>query len=351
MRPGKLPPELLARLLARLPVSDPRVIVGPRVGEDAAVIELGDRLLVAKADPVTFATDLIGWYTVNVNANDIAAMGAEPRWFMATALLPETLEEHEVAAIFDQVAEACRRLGVSAVGGHTEVTVGLTRPIMVGCMLGEVAREDLVTSGGARPGDVVILAGPIAIEGTALLAREAADRLRARGMTAEAIARARDLLFEPGISVVPMARAALRVGGITALHDPTEGGLATGLTELALASQVGLEVEAEAIPVLQLTREVCAALGLDPLGLIASGALLIAARAEAAGAVVEAIRATCRAGVPFDFAQGRPTLAVAPIGRILPREEGLWLLTERGRQPLPRFERDEVARFFGEEHL
>src|SRR5919197_229995 len=86
---GEISPGKLGELLSRLPAGDPRVVVGPRVGEDAAVIDFGERYLVAKTDPITFATEDIGWYAVHVNANDIATMGAEPRWFLATVLLPE----------------------------------------------------------------------------------------------------------------------------------------------------------------------------------------------------------------------------------------------------------------------
>jgi hydrogenase maturation factor len=203
---------------------------------------------------------------------------------------------------------------------------------MVGCMMGEVAKEDLVTSGGARINDTVILAGPIAVEGTALLAREAGEELGSKGISQGSLTRARDLLFHPGISVVAAARAAARTGGVTAMHDPTEGGLATGLMELALASGVGLEVEAESIPVLQLTREICVALRLDPLGLIASGSLLIAARPEASEGVVRAVQS---AGV-----------SAAVIGRVVPTAGGVTVLTEGARRPLPVFDRDEVARFF-----
>lgn len=332
MRPGKLPPDLLADLLTRLPGGDPRVLVGPRVGEDAAVIDFGDRLLVAKTDPVTFATDLIGWYTVNVNANDIATMGADPKWFMATLLLPEAASEGEIRSIFDQIAQACRGLGVTSVGGHTEVTIGLDRPIMIGCMMGEVQKDRLITSSGASDGDVIILAGPIAIEGTALLAREAGEELREKGMSEGNLAEASQLLFDPGISVVAAARAATRAGGVTALHDPTEGGLATGLMELAAASEVGIEIDAEAIPTLALTREICAALSLDPLGLIASGSLLIAAEAAGAEAILAALREA-----------GKESAA---IGRVVPGSDGVSLVSGGIRRALPQFDRDEVARFF-----
>jgi hydrogenase maturation factor len=197
-------------------------------------------------------------------------------------------------------------------------------------MLGEMDRGKLVTSAGARPGDAVILAGAIAVEGTALLAREVGEQLRDKGLDEESLAQAKQLLFDPGISVVPAARAAMRAGGVTAMHDPTEGGLATGLLELALASGVGLEIEAEAVPVLALTRQVCAALNLDPLGLIASGSLLITARPEASEAVMTAVRtAGCEA---------------AAIGRVVAEDMGLTLFTRGRPAPWPRFERDELAR-------
>ncbi|UCC69799.1 MAG: AIR synthase family protein [Armatimonadota bacterium] len=318
-------------MLARLPAEDSRVMVGPRVGEDAAVVDLGDRLLVATTDPITFAGDLIGWYAVHINANDVAAMGAAPRWFLGTLLLPETAKESDVGPIFDQIAESCREVGATPIGGHTEITIGIDRPILVASMLGEAVRDRLLTSAGARPGDEVVLAGPIAIEGTALLAREAGAALRRQGVSGDAVEQARSLLLEPGISVVPAARAAAHVGGVSAMHDPTEGGLATGLKEIALASGVGLDIDGERIPVLGLTREVCAALDLDALGLIASGSLLVTVGAGAREAL---LRELSDAGVE-----------AAAIGRVVPEGEGLWLRAAGERRPLPDFPRDEIARF------
>jgi len=335
MKPGKLPNDALSKMLARLPGGDPRVIVGPGVGEDAAVIEWGDRLLVAKTDPITFASDLIGWYAVHVNANDIAVMGGEPRWFMATLLLPEELSEGDVSEIADQIAQAARGLAVTVVGGHTEITLGLDRPIVVGCMLGETTRDRLVTSAGANPGDTLILAGYVAIEGTALLAREAEKTLLSRGVGGDVLAEARGLLRSPGISVVAAARAAVEAGGVTALHDPTEGGLATGIREVATASGVGFEVREEEIPVLPVTRTICDTLSLDLLGVISSGALLAAVRPEAAERVVSAIR-------------GQGSVAHV-IGAVTPSDRGLWLRRGRSRRRLPEFARDEVARFLERE--
>ncbi|MDY7041071.1 MAG: AIR synthase related protein, partial [Chloroflexota bacterium] len=164
---GKLPAEDLADLLDRYAHVDERVVVGPGIGVDATAIEFGDQLLVAKTDPITFATDEIGWYAVNVNANDVACLGATPRWFLATLLLPAGLTDRSLAErIFAQLSAACRHLGVSLCGGHTEITHGLERPIVVGQMLGEVTRDDLVLPGGAQAGDVVLLTKGIAVEAT-----------------------------------------------------------------------------------------------------------------------------------------------------------------------------------------
>lgn len=333
MKPGKLPLDFLGQLLSKLDIHDPRVALGPKPGEDAALIDFGDRYLVAKTDPVTFATDLVGWYTVQVNANDIAVMGGTPKWMMATLLLPESITRRQVSCIFDQIAEACTGLGVSLVGGHTEVTYDLPRPIAVGVMLGEVAKDRVVLTSGARPGDVIVLTKGIALEGTALLAREAGPALRKAGIATSTIRRAKDFLFEPGISVVKDAAVACRAVKVHAMHDPTEGGLATGLLEMASAGNVGIELDGDTVPVLPECEAFCRALGLDPLGLIASGALLAAV---APGDVRRLKAALAREGV-----------AVFEVGRVTEASQGLRIWTAGRLRRLPLFRREELARFLG----
>ena len=332
---GKLPAEHLAKLLARHAPLDDRVVVGPRVGEDAAVLDMGDRYLVATTDPVTFATEELGWYALHVNANDLAVRGARPRWFLATVLLPESRTTPElVEALFADTAEACRELGVSLVGGHTEVTAGLARPIMIGVMLGEVARERLVTTAGARVGDVVLLTKGVPLEGAAIIARERGDEAARRGVPAEVVARARRLLRQPGISVVPEAGLACDAGGVHAMHDPTEGGLATACWELAQAGEVGLHVERDRIPVLPEGRRLCDAFGLDPLGTIASGSLLLAVDPAAADAVI----AACEGAA----------IACRAIGRVTERAAGVTLGGANGGDAMPVFSQDEISRLFAE---
>jgi hydrogenase maturation factor len=304
---GKLPPEVLARLLAAAPVDDPRVLVGPGVGLDCAVIDLGEQLLVCKSDPVTFATDCIGDYLVQVNANDLAATGATPSWLLVTLLLPEnTADEAMAEQLMGQIGDACRGLDISLVGGHTEITQGLDRPVAVGSLLGLVDRDRLVTPRGAQPGDRLLLTKSVPIEATAILARERSERLQ-DPLTDADIAKAQGYLNDPGIGITREARIALDAGRVTAMHDPTEGGLAVALWELAQASGRALRFDPAAVPVTALSAQVCAAFAIDPLTAIASGALLLTAPAPDAEAICDALE---QEGIPCteigDVIEGPP---------------------------------------------
>ncbi len=328
MKVGKLPADILKRLLDRAG-TDPSVLVGPAFGEDAAAVRFGGRVLVATSDPITFATDRIGRYAVTVNANDIAVMGAEPRYFLATILLPEGSSEADAEAIFDDIADACERIGVSLIGGHTEITQAARRAFVCGCMLGEVEEKSLVRSSGAKAGDALIMVGGIAIEGAGILGREAARELLASGVAPEIIESAKRFPDVPGICVLDYARTAISAGGVSAMHDPTEGGLATTIAEVAAASKLGVRVRRSSIYIVEECYAICRALGLDPLGLIASGSLLVAAsRDRVDGMLAEYER------------QGTPA---SLIGDFTPPEEGV--IFDDGSQ-LPVFERDEIARYF-----
>jgi hydrogenase maturation factor len=291
---------------------------------------MGDKYLVAKTDPITFTSERIGWYAVNINANDIATMGARPLWFLATLLLPERSTSLSlVRSIFQDTLRACADLGVTLCGGHTEITFGLDRPILVGQMLGEVAKAKLVRKDSQRPGDVVLLTRGIAIEGTALLAREK-RRALARELPGKFLRQAQRLLFSPGISVVRDALLAQRHGAIHAMHDPTEGGLASGLYELAQAGGVGLRVWREKVPILEETRRLSEILRFDPFALIASGSLLVVATAESAPKLLRA------------YSRRKVTAAV--IGEVREAAEGVYWVENGRREPLRIPERDEIAR-------
>jgi hydrogenase expression/formation protein HypE len=329
---GKLPGQLLGRLISTYATSDPTVVVGPGIGGDAAAIDLGSTTLVVKSDPITFASESPARYLVDVNANDLACLGATPRWMMVTALLPEGTTEELVETHFRELRDACVQRGISLVGGHTEITAGLGRPILVGVLIGEVESGRLLRPGGARAGDRLLLTRPIAIEGTALLAHELGDRL-AGAVGRDLVERAARLLVEPGISVVPDAIALLEAGGVTALHDPTEGGLATGVRELALAAGCGATIDRDAVPVLPETAAIAAALDLDPLGMLASGSLLAAVDPGAVDGLLSSGRAR---GFPL-----------APIGEVTGDAGRFTVRADGAESDLPVYDSDEVTRALG----
>jgi hydrogenase maturation factor len=327
---GKLPADLLARLLEQAPAHSPRLLLGPGVGLDCAVLETSPDLWVFKADPITFATDEIGWYAVQINANDIATSGAVPRWFLFTLLLPEgQTTAGLVEQIFKQVYLACSEIGVVVIGGHSEVTAGLQRPILAGTLIGEVPRQDLVTPRGASPGDRLLLTKGVPIEATSILAREF-PHLVGPILSPSEISQAAGFLHDPGISVLREAQIALQAGRVSAMHDPTEGGVLGALWELAEASRHSLLVDLQAVPVLPLAQRICRALELDPLAAIASGSLIIAVRPGDAAAICSAI---IEARIPCaeigEVQDGPPEVRQVNGGGIVPRPA-----------------RDEIARLF-----
>jgi len=284
---GKVPPEVLEEtVFKRLGARRKDVILGPAAGEDGAVIEVGDKLVVSTVDPITGATERLGWLAVNICANDVATFGVKPAFYSSCILLPENYGEETLETISEQIDRAAKKLGIAVIGGHTEVTPGLTHPVVVGQCMGVTEKGRYVTSGGAKPGDALILTKSAGLEGTAILAADCYEELRKS--FDETFLESAKGFFEK-ISVVEEAVSAFEAGGVNAMHDPTEGGVAGGIHELADASNLGVKVFEEKIPVAKETYEICSFFEIDPLQLISSGALLIAAKPEFAEKIVERI--------------------------------------------------------------
>jgi hydrogenase maturation factor len=320
---GKLPAALLRGLLDANRRDAADVLLPPAVGEDAGVIAIKDGALVAATDPITLTGREIGGHAVVINANDVAVMGVRPQWFLAVLLLPLGTTEAEVAALFEDMGQALDRLGVALVGGHTEITSAVTQPVVVGQMLGYREDGSFLRTGAVAAGDVVLQVGPAPVEGAAVLANEAGERLAS--IAPEVLAAARAAIGDPGISVVEPALRAAELGA-TALHDPTEGGLSAGLHEMAEASGLALMVDREAALWFAPGEAICAALGADPWGVLASGTLLAAFPEGRAAAAREALEAAGYAAT---------TIARA--------EAGAGILTRDGG-PMPRYEQDELSR-------
>jgi hydrogenase maturation factor len=304
---------------------NPRLVLGPGIGRDTAVVRLGKKLVVLTADPVTGTTKHIGEHSVHINANDIAATGAKPVWYVCTLLLPPRTSEKTLARIMTGIDQASRSLGITVAGGHTEVTRGLDRPLIAGFMIGEIAGR-VLSSANMRIGDWILMTKTAGIEGTAILASEYSRQLKR--IKRDAVRKAQS--FANQISIVEEAMSISKIAGVHALHDPTEGGVLNGLWELAEASGLGIVVWADRIPLAAETSKICSELHLDPLKLMSSGCLLAAVGPNSVGPVMKALR---NRGVK-----------VSEIGRVRPRAKGRFLMKEGKKLDLVAVPQDELYR-------
>lgn len=266
-------------MFSRIGVKDPDVLVGPSYGEDAAVIRIGDKLLVVHCDPITGAVENVGWLAVHIACNDIAVRGAKPRWILPVLYLPFGTSESAIDKMTRQIDTAAKELGVMVVGGHTEYTYGLDRVMIAMTAMGMCEDEKYVITGGARPGDLVLMTKAAAIEGTSILASDFEELLNKKGVPYDIMVKAKEFIKE--ISVVKEALLLSEIG-VNSMHDPTEGGIIAGLAEIAYASKVTIRVWEDKVPIRKETKVICEALKIDPLRLISSGVLLATAPPEVA---------------------------------------------------------------------
>ena len=275
MEIGKVPEAVLKRAVFRqIHTRREEVLVGAGVGEDCAALQLGpDEVFVLSTDPITGTDKNTGELAVQITANDLASAGAEPVALLLTVLLPVTADEPMIRRLMKEVDEACEKLHIQVVGGHTEVTAVVNQPVISVTGIGKAKKGHLVTTGGAGIGDDVVATKWIGIEGTSIIAREKEQELLER-FAAPFVEEAKN--FDRFLSVVPDAAAAVK-SGVTAMHDVTEGGIYGALWELAEASGVGLEIDLKKIPVRQETIELCEYYRLNPYQLISSGCMLMTA--------------------------------------------------------------------------
>jgi hydrogenase expression/formation protein HypE len=328
---GKIDMSILSPILKKYTTEDERVVVGPKIGEDAAVVDFGDRYMVTKLNPITFATSDIGWYVVNVCVNNMVVRGVDPKWMLNCILLPEkSTTKQLIDDIFKQIFEASQKLGITIIGGHTEITYGLNRPIIVGQLIGEIGKDELVTTSGAKVGDTIFVTKALGVEGTAIIASELEETLLEKGYTSDFIATAKNFLYEPGISIALDAKTAYATGYPSAMTDATEGGLASSLHEMASAGNIGVLIEADKVPVLPETVKICEEFNLNPFGLIASGMMIMTAAPENEEALLSKMEI---AGVQC-----------TAIGKVTDSSEGLKIKTENEIKDLPYYAVDELTK-------
>ena len=330
---GKIPNTALEEFIDTFQFNDPSILVGPGVGEDTAALDItGEQVLVLKSDPITFVTSNAGYYAVIINANDIATSGAIPRWLLTTLLFPPGATALQIRKTMLEIRDVCKSLGIILCGGHTEITEAVTRPVVTGMMAGTVARSELLDKGNMLPGDKILLTKRVAVEGTAILAGEFKKKLTGLGIGRETLLECEGFLAM--VSILPEAELAANHPGTVAMHDVTEGGLATALFELSSAGGHRIRIALDKIPIFARTRELCDVLGIDPLGLIGSGSLLIACRSQHHRTLMHRIQTE--------------KIEVSCIGEVVEKGRGIEAHKDGRKKKWPEFEVDELARLFEE---
>lgn len=286
---GKIPPEILERIvmkpMAGSKVKREDVILRPTTGEDCSAIDLGGEICLLSTDPITGAAKDIGYLAVQINCNDIYSSGAEPMGVLLTVLLPPGSDEALLEEIMQGSLRAAEERNIEILGGHTEVTDAVTKPLISAAVIGKTRNRKILATGGAKAGQDLIMTKWAGTEGTAILAKEWEEGLRAY-LSAEELQAAQEM--KQFLSVGQESAIAF-AHGATAMHDATEGGILGAVWEVAECSGLGVDVFVDCIPVKEETKKICAAMQIDYLRLISSGTMIIAA--DDGAALVEKLQA------------------------------------------------------------
>lgn len=329
---GKLPATILEKVLSQIPQKDKRVIIGPGTGLDCAVIDVGDQYLVVKSDPISLTSNNIGFYSVAINVNDISTTGADPKWMMVTLLLPENqTTQLNVEEIFNQLIQETQIYDITIIGGHTEITKGIVNPILSATLMGVVDKDKLITPKGVEIGNKIFVTKEIPIETISILANDFSKTLEPF-LSKNELLSAKNYLHQPGISVYKEASLLRHELGVTAMHDPTEGGISSALWELSIASNKILQIDISKIPVSELSQKICDLFSINSLNSISSGSLLFTARPQKTDEIFALLT--------------QNNIQVSEIGIVTGVGEGVYQLENGGLKLLPRPDRDEITKVF-----
>ena len=321
---GKIPPEVLERIvmdpMRKSKLKRPDVLLRPKTGEDCSAVDLGGEYCILSTDPITGAAKDIGYLAVKINCNDVYSSGAEPVGLLVTILLPPESDEALLEEIMDGVMRAAEECGAEILGGHTEVTDVVVKPVISAAVIGKTRKKKIISTGGAEVGQDVVMTKWAGLEGTAILAKDFEEGL-SKIIPWERLKEAQDM--KAYLSVGKESEIAFEHGA-TAMHDATEGGILGAVWELAECSGKGVDVYLEKIPVKDVTKEIAEAMSVDLYRLISSGTMMIASF-DGEG-LVRKLEAAC--------------VEAAVIGRIT--ESGKYLIKNGKREPLGEPQKDEL---------
>ena len=298
---GKLPSELLRELVFdNIKEKNPKVLLGPEIGEDCAAVSFGDYACILSTDPITGAEKGAGTLAIHISCNDIASSGVKPIAIMITLLAPPDTKKEEIDRVMKEAGEAASELGVEIIGGHTEITAAVNKMVISTTALGKAEKDKVITTKGAKVGDDLVMTKWAGLEGTSIIASDKEEELK-EILTPEEIEEAQELIKY--ISVVPEGVLAGEFG-VNSMHDVTEGGIFGAVWEVAEVSGTGVEIYSDAIPIKEVTKKICDHYGLDPYGLIASGTMII----------------TCNKGDAFVEVLEKNGIKATVIGKIIEKE-------------------------------
>lgn len=326
---GKLPIKLLSKLLNKYCIIDNSVLLGAGIGEDAAVIKISNEFIALKTDPITFVEKDLGYYLININLNDLSTLGAEGKWFLATLLFPIGTTEQYINGVFKQINNSCKKFKIAYCGGHTEITSSVNQPIAIGFMIGKLKYKRLIKTSGAKIGDNIILTKGIPIETISILARDKKDILK-KYYSDKFIKKCSNFIYKPGISVRKEALISAKYEGVHCIHDLTEGGFSTGIYEITNASQVGALIYKEKINIYDEGKELCKFFNINPLGTISSGSLLITVSKKDTKKLQNELLSN--------------KISNTIVGEIVPQNEGIKIIDEKGTRDLIKFNVDEITK-------
>lgn len=317
LKVGKLDSDLLKKIVIdNIKYKRAEVLTRAGVGEDCAVVDFGEYECVMSTDPITAAVNEIGRLAIHISCNDIASNGVEPLGIMLAVLLPEGTTAKDVELMMQQAAEAAEQCGVEIIGGHTEITKAVNKPIIVSTAIGRGRKWQSASAEKIKVGDQILMTKSAGLEGAGIIASDLREELK-DFLTDEEIQEAIDLLQD--VSVVKEGVAAGQIG-TNGMHDVTEGGILGAVWEMCQIAGVGAEVWGDEVPVELVTRKICDHYGIDYLRLISSGSMLIMAGSDKKEDIVAKLENT--------------GISVHTIGRIVKQEEGLSVIENGKREPI-----------------